>query len=81
MSRGSAIYGVAKVLAKILRPLVARSPHHIQSSKDFVNRVSKVTVLPGECLCSYNVTALFISVPVDPALNIISELLEQDNTL
>ena len=46
-SRGSVTYGVAKALAKILKPLVGKSPHHIQSTKDFVDRVSKVTVQPG----------------------------------
>ena len=80
-SKGSDTYGVAKFLAKILKPLVGKFPHHIQSTKDFVDRVSKITVQPGECLCSYDVTALFTSVPVDPALNIIKDLLEQDTTL
>ena len=51
--------------------MVGKSPHHIQSTKDFVDRVSKVTLLPGECLYSYDVTSLFTSVPIDPALNII----------
>ena len=32
-------------------------------------------------LCSYDVTALFTSVPIDPALNIIKDLLEEDDTL
>ena len=81
MSRDSVTYGVAKVLSKILRPLVGKSQHHIQSTKDFVDRVSKVTLFPGERLCSYDVTALFTSVPIDPALNIIWELLEQDTIL
>ena len=49
-SRGSVIYGVAKVLAKILKPLTGKSPHHIQSTKDFFDRASKVTFQPGECL-------------------------------
>ena len=80
-SRGSVTYGVTEVLVKILTPLVGKSPHHIQSTKVFVDRVSKVTLLPGECLCSYDVTALFTSVPVDPVLNIIKDLLEQDSTL
>ena len=35
---------------------------------------------PGECLSSYDVSALFTSVPVDPALNIIKDLLEKDHT-
>ena len=37
--------------------------------------------MPGECLSSYYVTALFTSDPVDPALGIIKDLLEKDSTL
>ena len=37
--------------------------------------------MPGECRSSYDVTALFTSVPVDPALGIIKDLLEKDITL
>ena len=72
---------MAKVLAKLLTPLLGKPQHQIQSTKDFVNRVSKATLFPGECLCFYDVTALFTSVPIDPALNIIRELLQQDSTL
>ena len=35
-SCGSVTYGVAKELAKILKPLVGKSPHHINSTEDFV---------------------------------------------
>ena len=37
--RGLVTYGVAKVTAKVLKPLVGRLPHHIQSTSDFVNNV------------------------------------------
>ena len=37
--------------------------------------------MPGEWLSSYNVTALFTSVPVDPALGISKDLLGKDNAL
>ena len=80
-SRGSVTYGVAKVLTKILKPLVGKSPHHIHSTYNFVEQANNVTLLPGECLSSYDVTALFTSVPVEPALGIIKYLLEQDCTL
>ena len=38
-------------------------------------------LLLGECLTSYDVTAPFTSVPIDPALNIIKDLLEKDEKL
>ena len=79
IKQGSGTYGVSEVLAKVLRPLVGKAMHHIQSTKNFVNRVSKVTPLPGECLYSYDVTALFTSVPIIQLL--IRELLEHDVTL
>ena len=46
-----------------------------------MEQVKHITLAPGECLSSYDVSALFISVPVDPALNIIKDLLEKDHTL
>ena len=56
-------------------------PHIIYIVPRTVDRVSKVTLQPGKYLSSYDVTALFTSVLVDPALDIIREILEQDTTL
>ena len=74
-SCGSVTYGVAKELAKILKPLVGQSPHHINSTQDFVEQAKHFKLESGECLSSYDVSALFTSVPIDPALNIIKDLL------
>ena len=41
----------------------------------FVEQAKHITLAPGECLSSYDVSALFTSVPVDPGLNIIKDLL------
>ena len=70
-SCGSVTYGVAKELTKILKPLVGKSPH----------QVKQFTLAPRECLTSYDVSALFTSVPVDPALGVIKDLLEKDPIL
>ena len=72
---------MAKELAKILKPLVGKSPHHINSTQDFVGQAKHFKLEAGECLSSYDVSALFTSVPIDPALNIIKDLLVKDNTL
>ena len=75
-SCGSVTYGVAKKLTKILKPLVGKSPHHINSTHDFVEQDKQLTLAPQECLSSYDVSALFTSVPDDPALRVIKDLLE-----
>ena len=49
------------------------SPHHISSTQDFVEQVKHITLVPGECLSTYDVSVLFILVPVD--------LLKNDHTL
>ena len=79
-SCGSVTYGVAKELAKILKPLVGKSPHHINSTQDFVEQVRHITLAPRECLSSY-VSALFTSVLIDSALKIIKDLWGKDPTL
>ena len=58
-SCGSVTYGVAKGLTKILKPLVGKSPHHINSTQDFAEHIKNVTLLPAECLSSYDVLVLF----------------------
>ena len=77
-SFGSLTYGVAKELTKILKPLAGKSPHHINSTHVFVEQVEQFALAPGKCLRSYAVSALFTSVPVDPAQGVIKDLLEKD---
>ena len=45
-----------------------------------MEQVKKITLAPGECLSSYDVSALFNSYPVDPAMRVIKDLLEKDPT-
>ena len=72
---------MAKELAKFLKPLVGKFPHHINSTHDFVEQVKQLILAPEECLSSYGTSALITSVPVDPVLMVIKNLLEKDPTL
>ena len=77
-SRSSLNYEVAKELSRILKPLVGKSPHHIKNTGDFVQQVKGITLKPGECITSSDVSALFTSVPIEHAINIIRRKLEVD---
>ena len=48
---------------------------------NFVEQVRHITLAPREYLSSYGVSALFTSVPIDPALKVIKGVLEKDQTL
>ena len=80
-SRGSVAYGTATELARILEPLAGRSPYSVQNTKDFVQQLKNINVQPQECIISYDVKALFTSVPIEPAIKTIKQHLEGDQKL
>ena len=71
-------YNAARYLATVLSPLVGNSIHSVKNSKD---KLKGLVVPPGLKLVSYDIKALFTSVPVDQALNFIKRKLRQDLTL
>ena len=80
-SIGSVTYETAKELSRILKPLVGRSTHHVRNNQDFIQRIQEVTVESEECMMSFDVKALLTSIPIQPTLNIIKKLLEEDTSL
>ena len=81
LSRGSINYEVTKELSRILRPLVGKCPHHIKNTGDFAQQIKGIRLQPGECVTSYDVSALFTSVPIESAITIIRSKLELDSEL
>ena len=63
-SIGTITYTCAKYLADVLSPLVGKTEHHVKNSKEFTEYVKNLKVDPDEELRSYDVSALFTSVPV-----------------
>ncbi len=80
-SRGSITYNLSKHLAQILAPIVGKTDSFIKNSVHLVERLSGVKLEQDECILSYDVSALFTSVPVEESLNIILEKLTADTTL
>ncbi|XP_072051992.1 uncharacterized protein [Amphiura filiformis] len=80
-SIGAVTYDIAKFLAKILGPLVGKSEHHILNSKDFADKISDLSLEPDETITSFDVTALFTSIPPVDAVKAIREVLRQDTSL
>ena len=80
-SQGSVSYGVAKNLARILKPLSGNTIHQVNNSKEFAEDIKKIKLEEGECIMSYDVAALFTSILVKPAIEVIKKKLEQDTEL
>ena len=80
-SRGSATYETDKELAKIIKPLAGRFPHHVQNNKDFLESIRNIKLQPDEYIILYDVSALFTSIPIDPATKIIQKHIEDDKDL
>ena len=81
-SIGAAIYETAKELARILKPLMGNSPYQIQNSRNFIQQIHDIKFQEdSECIMSYDVKALFTSVPIQPAINVIKKRLEEDGEL
>ena len=68
-------------LARILKPWVGKSPHHVKNIQDFIQQIKGIHLNLSQCMMSYDVKALFTSVPTTPAAIIIKKLLEQDHEL
>ena len=80
-SIGSVSYATSKELARILKPLVGRSPYHVHNNQDLIEDLRSLKLGKDECLMSFDVKALFTSVPIQPAINVIQKLLEEDQDL
>ena len=69
---------MAKELARILKPLSGNNNHQILNSREFADDIKKIKLEEGECIMSYDVAALFTSIPVKPAIEVVKKKLEQD---
>ena len=65
-------------MSKILKSLVGKSPHHVHNNEDFLQHLKGIQLGPDEVITSYDMKALFTSVPIQPVLTIIKKMLEEE---
>ena len=78
---GSVTHATAKELARIIKPLVGGSQHHVRKNMDFIHSIEGIQMTADECMMSFDVESLFTSVPVEPSIQIIKKLLVDDRSL
>ena len=74
-------YQTSKEVARILKLLVGRSPHHVKNTQDFMDQIKGIHLGQDQNMMSFDVKVLFTSVPTTKAITIIKQLLEQDQEL
>ena len=79
-SIGAVTYELARFVAGIMSPLVGQTEHHITNTQVFVEKIHDLKLDPDESIVSCDVSALFTSIPVKEALEVVKELLQRDNS-
>ena len=77
---GTSTYNLAKYLTKILKVYVGHSSSFVKDSKDLMDKLQSIKLQDNEELVSFDVSALFTSIPVNQALDVINQLIIQHQT-
>nr|VZI14711.1 unnamed protein product [Spirometra erinaceieuropaei] len=75
---GSPTYNIAKWLYKHLKQLTHGSDYSINNSLAFLQRIQGLEVSADECLLSFDVVALFSSIPHDLAIDCVAQRLQEN---
>ena len=70
---GSPTYRLAKKLARILSPLAGHSDSFVKNSAEFAREVRDMELGEEDVMLNFDVVSLFTRVPVDEALEVISQ--------
>ena len=78
---GSPLFNLSKYISNIIKPYTLLNKQHCKNSKEFSEFIQAHTIEEDEIMVSFDVEALYTNVPIEDALVIIKELLENDEAL
>ena len=77
---GTSTYNLAKYVIGILKVYVGHTSSFVKDSKDLTDKLQSIELWDNEELVSFDVSALFTSIPVNLPLDVINELIIQHQT-
>ena len=77
---GTSTYNLAKYLTKILKVYIGHTSSFVKDSKDLTDKLKSIKLQDNEELVSFDVSALFTSIPVNQALDFINQLIINHQT-
>ena len=77
---GISTYNLAKYLTKILKVYIGHTSSFVKDSKELTDKLKSIKLQDNEELVSFDVSALFTSIPVNQALDVINQLIISHQT-
>ena len=75
---GTAPYGTSKYLVDIIQPTLNKNKHRVINSSSFVNEAATWETTQKEIQVSYDVINLYPSIPIDKAITVLIDTLNND---
>ena len=69
---GTATYNTATFITNILQNYCGKTSYFVKDSTDYIQKIKHLSINPEETLVSFHVSALFTSIPVPVALQVIN---------
>ena len=75
---GTPSYAISKYLVDLIQPLLNENPHRVINSSEFAKEASEWDIGTNEVQTSYDVVNLYPSIPIDKALDVMTDLLAKN---
>ena len=78
---GSPTYNLSKFISSVISPLSGQGDSFVKDSKHFVDEIKDFRLSPDEILVSFDVKSLFTNIPIDEAVRVIFEKMNENEEL